>query len=349
MKDLALKEANKLLSKFVQLLTVSEIQQAAYCSAGLGYAQLASSMWYRGFFAAARTSARLSIRHSFNAPLKEIILAQAILMKGVLMYSMVKPMRKILPPYLRLILKRVLLSIRRRLINPPSSPAVHAVVEQPSLPISSLDALENMTLGEKFSTVYEQNLFGGKLSHSGEGSDLVQTTIIRHEIPKLVKEFKINSMLDAPCGDWYWMKAMPLDIAHYIGVDIVEALIAKNQLTYGSDTIHFRCLNLVTDTLPKVDLIFSRDCLVHLSYEDALKMLNNFKASGATYLLTTTFTDRTHNVDLGTGFWRPLNLQLPPFHFPPPLRIINEGCTEGDNLFTDKCLGLWRLEELTLR
>jgi len=26
--------------------------------------------------------------------------------------------------------------------------------------------------------------------------------------------------------------------------------------------------------------------------------------------------------------------------------LINEGCTEGDNLFTDKSLGLWRLEDM---
>ena len=64
-------------------------------------------------------------------------------------------------------------------------------------------------------------------------------------------------------------------------------------------------------------------------------------------LLATTFTGRTENLDIATGGdWRPLNLQIPPFSFPPPLRLVNEGCTEGRNMFTDKSLGFWRLADL---
>ena len=35
-----------------------------------------------------------------------------------------------------------------------------------------------------------------------------------------------------------------------------------------------------------------------------------------------------------------------PFNFPPPLRLVNENCTEGDGAYGDKCLGLWRLADL---
>ncbi len=225
---------------------------------------------------------------------------------------------------------------------PPLPAAAPAAPEA----VVGVEAVLGLALKDKFSQVYEKNIFGGSVSRSGEGSDLVQTAVIRREIPALMADLSIQTFLDAPCGDWYWMQHVALPVKHYIGVDIVEALIVKNQARFGSDKTSFQCVNLVQDHIPRADLIFSRDCLVHLSFTDALKMIANFKKSGATYLLTTTFTDRVSNSDLGDGFWQPLNMQHPPFSFPEPLRLINEGCTEGNNLFTDKCLGLWRLKDV---
>jgi hypothetical protein len=77
--------------------------------------------------------------------------------------------------------------------------------------------------------------------------------------------------------------------------------------------------------------------------------LANFRRSGAKYLLTTTFTDRPENRDLGRLIWRPLNLQAAPFRFPPPLELLNEGCTEENSQFADKSLGLWQITDLEFR
>jgi hypothetical protein len=57
-----------------------------------------------------------------------------------------------------------------------------------------------------FIDIYHQNIFGGIESRSGNGSTLVQTAVIRDEIPLLFKELNIKSVLDAPCGDFNWMK-----------------------------------------------------------------------------------------------------------------------------------------------
>jgi len=334
MERVALTECNKLLLNFVKSLSSIELQEACHSQA-LGYARLASSMWYRGFVLAGRDSTHLSIQMSKNAPLNEIALVHCIIMKGILMHYLVIPIRKIFPPILRLIVRKILKSLLAFFKLPVTFKSAE-----------SYAALETMSLKDKFTAVYKQNMFKGLNSRSGEGSNLVQTSVIRAELPKLISELNIQSMLDAPCGDWYWMKETKLNVPQYIGADIVERLINKNQLEYANERVAFQCLNLVSDTLPKVDLIFSRDCLVHLSYQDALDIIKNFKRSGAKYLLTTTFTDRTVNEDLGSGFWRTLNLQLAPFNFPAPLKLINENCTEGDNMFTDKCLGLWRLADL---
>jgi hypothetical protein len=107
------------------------------------------------------------------------------------------------------------------------------------------------------------------------------------------------------------------------------------------------CLDLAKDLLPQADIIFCRDCLVHLTYDEIRKVIANFKRSNSTYLLTTTFTDRRNNIDLVVQhIWRPLNLEMPPFNFPKPLKLINEKCTENDNRYNDKSLGLWRLDQI---
>lgn len=200
---------------------------------------------------------------------------------------------------------------------------------------------------ERFTKIFEDNIFEGVESVSGRGSDLSQTKTIRQEIPLLLKDLAVKKMMDAPCGDFYWMKDVALPVEQYIGVDIVEAIIQKNQATYTDRQHTFVCLDIIKDQLPPVDLVLCRDCLVHLTFAQAIKAIMNFRRSKITYLLTTTFTDRDVNVDLGKGdIWRTLNLQRAPFHFPEPIKLINENCTEGNNQFTDKSLGLWRIEDL---
>ena len=41
-----------------------------------------------------------------------------------------------------------------------------------------------------------------------------------------------------------------------------------------------------------------------------------------------------------------LNFQRPPFSFPVPIRLINERCEEGDGLWADKCLAVWKISDL---
>jgi chemotaxis methyl-accepting protein methylase len=77
---------------------------------------------------------------------------------------------------------------------------------------------------------------------------------------------------------------------------------------YGSNDIEFHVINIITDHLPKADVILCRDCLVHLKLGDGLKAIQNFKRSGAKYLLSTTFPDHAENTD-EFRYWRPINLQ----------------------------------------
>lgn len=91
-----------------------------------------------------------------------------------------------------------------------------------------------------------------------------------------------------------------------------------------------------------------RDCLVHFSRDDIYAAIRNFKKSKSRYLLATTFTGLREYVEISTGEWRPLNLQLAPFNFPPPIRLIDEKCIHSGGIYTDKNLGLWELAALNL-
>jgi hypothetical protein len=198
-----------------------------------------------------------------------------------------------------------------------------------------------------FSRLYERNSWGNADSASGDGSDLTQTRVVRAELPGLIESLGVETLLDAPCGDYYWMRSLNLKLKRYVGADIVPALVRANQENYASDIVLFRNLDITRDELPPSDLILCRDCLVHLPLRAALDALHNFKRSGSRYLLTTTYPNllNTNKQLIITGNWRPIDLTLAPFSLPAPTLIINEQCTEADD-FKEKSLGLWDLSQL---
>ncbi len=196
-----------------------------------------------------------------------------------------------------------------------------------------------------FEDIFRRNSWQGARSVSGIGSDLDQTRMILEELPVLFKQLGVSTMLDIPCGDFYWMSTLRMDDIEYTGADIVKKLVQANR-KYKKDNISFMHADLITDNLPEVDLVLSRDCMVHFSFADINRALKNICRSRSKYLLTTTFPDREHNIDIATGEWRVLNLEIAPFSLPSPLRVIVEGCTEGNGIFKDKCLALWRINDV---
>lgn len=201
---------------------------------------------------------------------------------------------------------------------------------------------------EVFTKIFETDFWRGQESRSGAGSVREQTRIIEREIPRLLRLLKAGSLLDIPCGDFHWMRHVDLSGIDYLGADVVEAMIATNK-KYEQRGRRFAPLDLLNDALPRSDVMLVRDCLVHFSYADLGRALRNIQASGSRWLLTTTFTARPENKDIQTGQWRALNLQQPPFSFPAPLELVNEGCTEDKGKHADKSLGLWEIAALRER
>lgn len=205
---------------------------------------------------------------------------------------------------------------------------------------------KNVEIKQAFTRAFSSKYRNGKEieSASGIGSSLSNTSQLRKYLPQLFQDFNISTILDIPCGDFHWMKEIeyPPHI-HYLGADIIDKIITENQANYGKINRLFLNMDLMYQSLPKVDLIICRDCLIHFSNENVFRAINNIKNSGSKYLLTTTFTDKD-NHDIQTTHYRPINLQREPFNFPDPMIFINEGYSSLN--YADKSLGMWSIESL---
>ncbi len=194
-----------------------------------------------------------------------------------------------------------------------------------------------------FTRIYEGNEWGNPESVSGDGSTLKYTENIRKEIPELAKRFGIRKIFDAPCGDFNWFSQIDLDSEiEYLGADIVRELIETNRRKYASSRIRFAQCDITEDTLPAADLWLCRDALFHFSDKDIFLTLKNFIESDIHYLLTSSHSDCRSNRDIYTGSFRLLNLELPPFGFPPPI-VAFDDWIEG---FPVRKLCLWEREAL---
>jgi hypothetical protein len=215
--------------------------------------------------------------------------------------------------------------------------------------------MAKLELDKAFTQIYHENLWGDPNSRSGIGSSFEQTIVIRRKIPEIISKYNIKSIIDAPCGDLFWIKALlpqfQKEGIKYTGLDIVPEIIEKNKLDFSEPTFNFGNVDLTKGPIPRADLIITRDCFLHLSFENIVKILIRYKESGSKYLLVSLYTKATRkNYDVHDFpvEARPINLLKYPFNFSPPLEIIVEECTEGYGEMSDKSLGLWDLTQIDI-
>ena len=219
--------------------------------------------------------------------------------------------------------------------RPPTQAEISIVEHREKLSVLPLD--------ERFRYIYQHNMWNGTESVSGPGSSLAATETIRKHLPGLLRTLKAKSILDIPCGDANWISNIKLPL-RYIGADIVSELIERNQAKFPNLT--FVKLDLLEDTLPSVDVIFIRDCLVHLSNSNIQRAFQNIIKAKPKFIIMTTFTEHDANIDIMDGAWRPINFTKPPFSLPEPSIVLNENCIEIGGAYQDKSLGVWKLKDL---
>lgn len=213
----------------------------------------------------------------------------------------------------------------------------------------AFENLRRKNATEIFKTIHDDNAWSGVESLSGPGSDTAATKTIASELPKLLQKYEISSILDVPCGDFHWMQHVDMVGTQYVGADIVPALINRNTQLYANDARKFKIIDIINDTIPRTDLIFCRDCFIHLSEAHILRSLENFVHSGSKFLLMTTYPHKSYNWDCATGAYRPINFLKAPYCLPEPLETLLEDpprpAEAGDPNF-ERVMGLWTLESI---
>ncbi len=195
-----------------------------------------------------------------------------------------------------------------------------------------------------FTTIYRNGGWSGGDGPSGPGSTLEHTRTIRVELPRILRKYRVKTLLDVPCGDFRWMQEIDLERIQYSGADIVQELVEQNRRRFRNAQREFLHVDLVRDPLPRADSILCRDCLPHLPFREIVRALHNIKNSGSSYLFTSDYPNCRENKDIPMGKFRPINLTIPPFDFPPPLEEIDD--FDGVNI--GKSLGVWRISEIPM-
>lgn len=173
-------------------------------------------------------------------------------------------------------------------------------------------------------------------SMNGPAANMAGSANVRHELPFLLREYKITSMLDVPCGDLSWIRHTDLRSLYvYIGVDVDRRLIdeARRACPMGG----FICANILTrEKLPVVDLILCRDFLMCLPDEHLQSVIEKFKCSAAAYLLASNYPGSSNTFDYHPeqfpilGYLeRPYDLTAPPFNLEQIDGIIENQASAG--------------------
>ena len=90
-------------------------------------------------------------------------------------------------------------------------------------------------------------------------------------------KFGIRSMLDAPCGDFYWMKHVVAGTKLvYNGGDIVRPMIEQNMAHHANDRTTSSTSTSRRVPCRRLTLWFCRDCFFHLSLADIFRALHCF-------------------------------------------------------------------------
>jgi hypothetical protein len=135
-----------------------------------------------------------------------------------------------------------------------------------------------MTTEEVFTDIYASNRWGGRSGtfNSGDGSH--QIAVVAPYVARLTAELRdigaeSMTVIDLGCGDYSVGRQLSPACGRYIGVDIVKALVAHDQATFGDYKVSFRHANIVEDPLPEGDVCFVRQVLQHLSNDQIAAVL----------------------------------------------------------------------------
>ena len=129
----------------------------------------------------------------------------------------------------------------------------------------------------------------------GPGSTLAFTEELRDWLPRLINDQRVQTLVDAGCGDRNWIKTVDL------GCDY-----------QGFDLHHDEVLDISKEQLPQCDLILCRHVLIHMEVPMIQRCLALF-AKSSPLLLATNFPKEWDHTTTGLEN-RKINLTQAPFN-----------------------------------
>ena len=174
-------------------------------------------------------------------------------------------------------------------------------------------------LQKTFGTIYSKSIWGGG---SGAGSDLRNTVMYVAYVQHFMERNSVKSVVDIGCGDWRFSQYLNFAGRQYLGVDVVESVIARNADSYGLTNVEFKTVDATEFIIPQCDLLLCKDVLQHLSNNNVSAILKRCKVA-ACALITNDYYPL--NNDCKNGDTRPLNITADPFNALAVPRLAFQG------------------------
>jgi SAM-dependent methyltransferase len=182
-----------------------------------------------------------------------------------------------------------------------------------------------------FGDIYANRRWGGSRAQqldfcSGLGSFPENSTQYEDAVIRFIRDNNIASLTDIGCGDFQVSQRILGKVGRkirYTGVDVVPALIERNNRLFANEHVSFVLADVTSDPLPAADLILAREVLQHLSNDSIRIALDKFKTYPFALITNGVANNPVRkNIDilpgastrasLGSGLW----LESPPFNFP---------------------------------
>lgn len=171
---------------------------------------------------------------------------------------------------------------------------------------------------EVFNTIYRKHkwLFG-----SGSGSISIFNKPFIQFVNNFLNDYPdIKVIVDIGCGNFKIGKNLALHGKKYIGCDVSDFVLEKVRGKFSSPNKRFLHLDVVSDELPKGDLVILKDVLQHLCNRDVFRVLSKLTIyryviiQNDIYDEKFVFNTKKTNKNIKNGGFRPLDIRKTPFN-----------------------------------
>jgi SAM-dependent methyltransferase len=174
-----------------------------------------------------------------------------------------------------------------------------------------------------FEQIYRSGAWGeGESFDSGSGSRGAAATEYAGFIRRLIRTEGARSIVDVGCGDFRVAAQFVDDVESYVGVDVVEHLVSRNNDKHARGGVSFACLDASKSELPGADICLVRQVLQHLSNAQIHGILDRCRKFPMVVITehwasqesaTTANLDKPHGPDTRLDKGSHVDVRLPPF------------------------------------